>query len=153
MVAFNAQRNASDSNSGVSVVNAEQNRLIMVVDDDDGARMLIRRILELAGHTVLTASSGRAAIEHARTMGSNLALVVLDMVMPQMNGYATYQALQAVRPGLPFVLCSGACDHEHVSDLLRRGRCDFVPKPFTQAQLRFAVNRLLVCEGAPGGGV
>ncbi|MCX7009212.1 MAG: response regulator [Kiritimatiellaeota bacterium] len=127
------------------------NKVIMVVDDDDSDRFFFFFILELSGHKVVMATSGRAAIKQINDSGDPIALVVLDMVMPGMNGLATFHALQALRPGLPFVFCHGACDHDHEDDLMRRGHCDFIPKPFTQAQLRFAVNRLLSHREEQGG--
>jgi DNA-binding NtrC family response regulator len=131
------------SQDGAGLMNAADDKLIMVVDDDDSVRLVIRRILELAGFSVLAVASGRTAVEQAKRLGEKLGLVVLDMVMPNMNGYATFQALQEAHPGLPCVLCSGDCETAEVRDLMQTGHCDFIPKPFSRTQLNFAINRML----------
>lgn len=74
---------------------------VLVVDDDRALCTALRMILELEGHRVATATSGRAAL--AQAAADPPAVVLLDLKMPGMDGYQTQSALQAQLPAVPVV--------------------------------------------------
>ena len=80
------------------------NELILVVDDDPDQRRLLERVLHGAGYRVLTAPDGEAGI--ATLSAVRPALVVLDVMMPKMNGFQTCRALRALPEGakLPVIM-------------------------------------------------
>jgi two-component system, cell cycle sensor histidine kinase and response regulator CckA len=79
---------------------------ILVVDDEEGVRALLRRQLASAGHTVLEAGSGPEALGLVRQHGERLGLVLADVVMPAMNGTELAAHLAIEFPRLPVVLMS-----------------------------------------------
>ena len=127
----------------------EQKKIILVVDDDEGARELVRRILQKAGYVVVTADSGLAAIKHVEALGAILALMALDMVMPVMNGTETYRVVHEMQPGLPCLVLSGACERRDLETLLQNKNCDFLGKPFKNVVLLAAIERLIYNATTP----
>ncbi|HWB41224.1 MAG TPA: response regulator [Gemmatimonadales bacterium] len=79
---------------------------ILLVDDEDGVRVTLRRQLTAQGHTVLEASHGAEALAVARMRRGNLDLVLSDVVMPEMNGTELAATLGRDFPGLPVILMS-----------------------------------------------
>ena len=86
----------------------EPQATILVVDDDEAMRDLLRRMLERADFMVVTAIHGRDALERFRSQ--QIDAVVTDMVMPEMDGIEVIRAFLAERPGLPIIAVSGVHD-------------------------------------------
>jgi CheY-like chemotaxis protein len=80
---------------------------ILVVDDEELVQSVTGRMLERMGYRVLLANSGPAAIELHRQNRGSISLVLLDWVMPGMNGEETLRALRQTGPDLPVVICTG----------------------------------------------
>ncbi len=118
---------------------------VLVVDDEASIRQILRRSLEDAHYRVLTAADGAEALALVRTWGPELRALVLDMMMPGMDGLALVAAIREREPHLPIIACSGL-DH-YGPELVARGhaRVAFLPKPFTVdavlAALRAALDR------------
>lgn len=110
-------------------------RHILVVDDEDEARTLVGLTLKQAGFDVLSAATGAAAIQQVTAHGATIALVVLGMTLPDMDGEATFTALHALQPDLHFLIFTGACDPEALQRLLDTGNCAYWGKPTPVAEL------------------
>jgi CheY-like chemotaxis protein len=122
---------------------------ILVVDDDDNMRVLIRTILERRGHRISEAKDGLEGL--ARFEQTLPDLVVTDIVMPGVGGVALLNELQR-RPAPPKVLLvSGkrSLPEGEWSALATRGLVGFLPKPFLPTELVTAIEALL---GAPAEG-
>jgi CheY-like chemotaxis protein len=76
---------------------------ILVVDDEPSIRQLVARILERQGHRVIVCGDGAAAL----AVTDALDLLVVDFVLPDINGQALTEQLRETRPGLPVILMSG----------------------------------------------
>ena len=113
--------------------------LVLVVDDEAAIRSLVQRSLEELGFTVLSAEHGEQALELADRTGEELALVLLDLAMPVLDGSDTAAALQARRPDLPIIVMSGLSDQDALRRLEDVRIAGFVPKPFAPEQLAQAV--------------
>ncbi|MBA3760234.1 MAG: response regulator [Gemmatimonadales bacterium] len=113
--------------------------LVLVVDDEVAIRSLMQNTLEELGYTVLTAEHGAQALELFDRIGKEIKLVLLDLVMPVLDGPETAVELHARKPDVPILIISGIAD----DDVLRRfGHvriAGFVPKPFSPDQLAQAV--------------
>ena len=109
---------------------------VLVVDDLESFRVMLRRQLVSLGHIVLEAADGAEAIEVVRSRRGELDLVLTDVVMPAMNGTEVAACICAEYPGLPVVLMSAYAP----AGLTRVGFQDaIVPvlqKPFDISQLR-----------------
>ncbi len=114
-----------------SELKAEQ-RLILLVDDDPSVRETTAELLRTFGYAVIEAGGGRPALECLRAE-PEIALLLTDVVMPDMNGPALAEAARAMRPHLPVVFISGYTDLASVGETVLPGR--IVSKPFRPADL------------------
>jgi CheY-like chemotaxis protein len=108
---------------------------ILLVDDEPVILDVVAAMLQNLGYTVLTADSGQAALDLYRVHRGQVVLVILDMVMPGMNGGETFDRLKAIDPAVRALLCSGYSVDGRASQILARGCNGFVQKPFDMGQL------------------
>ena len=116
---------------------------ILVVDDERLNRMLLRRALENQGHTVSEAENGQLALDSLA--GESFDVVLLDIVMPVLDGYATLEAIKA-NPALrhlPVIVVSGVEEIASVVRCIEAGATDYLPKPFQPAILKARVEASL----------
>lgn len=83
---------------------------ILVVDDEPLLRRIARKLLQKLGYRVLEAASGQSALEIFQERGVEINLVLLDLIMPGLNGYQTLERLRALNPEVPVLMCSGYGD-------------------------------------------
>ena len=110
---------------------------ILVIDDEDVIRALVREILETAGHETTGAESVERAL--ALLEDHEFDLVVSDVIMPGLSGLELLDAVQSRRASLPVVLITGAGTYDTLSQALTRGAAGLVTKPFSHAELQAAV--------------
>ena len=116
---------------------------ILIVDDHENNRLLLDDILSMAGHQVVLAASGAEAL--ALLSGSAVDLVLLDLLMPGMNGLEVLLAMRA-RPALaelPVLVLSGIDHSDMTAQCLAAGARDFIRKPFEPAILRARIGATL----------
>jgi PAS domain S-box-containing protein len=116
---------------------------ILVVDDDHLVRRAVSSTLKHAGYLVLEASSGMEAIAMYREHGSIIRGVVLDMIMPGLNGMATFHELRQINPHVNVLLMSGFAMNEDVQSLIDAGARGFVAKPYSPEGLSRALATAL----------
>jgi CheY-like chemotaxis protein len=121
---------------------------ILVVDDDDQVRSLLRRILQREGHEVREAADGQAAID---ACGSNCPdLLIMDLVMPGKEGLETIQEIRQKHPAQKILAISGGGAGRSQSYLQlakKLGASQALAKPFGVAELVKAVKQSLAEEG------
>lgn len=107
-----------------------EGRRVLVVDDEQGARLLVRTLLEKRGYGVAEANDGLEALELARTEPS-FSLVVADLNMPRMDGLELIWELRDAREGgyLPVIVVTGEVDEILETQLMEEGADDYVRKP------------------------
>jgi CheY-like chemotaxis protein len=103
----------------------------LIVDDQTDVRLLLRMIIERSGDLFVTgeAASGAEAIEHVEA--ENPAVIVLDMMMPGMNGVETATAIRADRPNQPIILCTAYLD----ADVIERAHAAGIVECISKNQL------------------
>ena len=121
--------------------------LILVVDDEAALRILAQEMLESLGYRVICAPDGKAALDVVAQRGDEIALVLLDMVMPVMEGHACFEVLRTQRPGLPVVLATGYMDVDLLEPMHAAGLRGVVRKPYRIADLASSVAAALVPAG------
>jgi len=118
-------------------------RTILLVEDEDAVRRLLRTVLEDRGYRVLEAHDGPSALALAGRWDAPIDLVVTDMVMPGMSGRALAEQLMRERPGLKAVCTSGYLGDDTTGEDLARAGIEFLQKPFAEAEILETVRRVL----------
>ena len=126
-----------------SRVEAARAVTILLAEDDPDLGFLLRRVLAKAGYTCLLAIDGEAAVATFRAHADEIALVVLDMVMPRLEGQDALREMRRVAPGLRAVLISGYSEALRCGATFDDERALFLPKPFANDELLAAVERVL----------
>jgi PAS domain S-box-containing protein len=116
---------------------------ILLVEDAEPLRLLIRELLESAGYAVLDADAPERALALARAHGGPIDLVLTDMVMPRMGGQELATMLAAILPGLRVVFMSGYSDQAVGEQVTLEPGTLFLQKPFTLDALMRTVRRAL----------
>jgi PAS domain S-box-containing protein len=117
-------------------------RRILVVDDEEAVLDVVRRFLEIAGHTVICVTTGTHALEMLR-QGTQADLVILDLMIPREEGESTFYRLREHAPALPILLCTGLLQPDQAQKFLAQGAVDLLRKPFRMNELWYAVNKAL----------
>jgi DNA-binding NtrC family response regulator len=107
---------------------------ILLVDDEPGMLRYIRTLLEVDDHKVQTATTGEEAVQHVQK-GLQPDLVLLDLLMPGIDGLQTLEQLRHIKPGLKVVMLSCVNDTRKVVQAMRLGATDYLTKPFQKAEL------------------
>ncbi len=116
---------------------------ILFVDDEDVIIDVNREILESLGYKVVAAKSGQEALEVYRKLQSKINLIILDMIMPGMDGEATYDSLKKVNPEIRVILSSGYSKNEQAKAILEKGCQAFIQKPFSISDLSMTIRQVL----------
>jgi len=108
---------------------------VLVVDDEDMVLEINGQFLEKLGYQFFTAKSGLEALEVYEIHKELIILVILDMVMPDMNGGQVYDKLKEINPDVKVLLSSGYSIDEDASKIISRGCNGFIQKPFNMTEL------------------
>ena len=103
---------------------------ILVIDDEQGVRMVARRIFERAGFQVIVACDGVEGLDRFRECPDEIAAVLLDVTMPRMGGEETFRELRRIRDDVRVLLSSGYSEQEAMGRFAGKGLAGFVEKPF-----------------------
>lgn len=118
-----------------------ENLLILVVDDEEMIRIVTSDILRALGYQVILCNDGREAIECYLEKGETIDLVILDLMMPEIDGFETFARLKKINPDVKVILSSGYSLDGQIQELLDQGALDFIQKPFKVSQLTQSLTR------------
>jgi len=116
---------------------------VLVVEDEDAVRSMVREALEARGYRVLVARNGVEALDLAGRYGDYIDLLISDVIMPQMNGAELAQRLARLRPGLRVLFVSGYTDDAVIRLGVLEQRTAFLQKPFSLDVLARTVREVL----------
>jgi CheY-like chemotaxis protein len=105
---------------------------ILLVDDEEIIRHMAKRMIEKFGYRIESASNGEEAVAMVESGERTYDLVILDLVMPRMDGRKTFEALRRINPGIKVLLASGT-DLTHLENGSMSGLAGFIQKPFMEA--------------------
>ncbi len=117
-----------------------QGRLILVVDDELAVRQIAQESLKAYNYRVILASDGVEAIAKYVQNHSEIAVVLLDMMMPNLDTPSVIRALQRINPQVPIIVMSGLASSQVVID--GQGAKSFLTKPFTTAEMLQAIKSI-----------
>lgn len=114
---------------------------VLVVDDDKNTRRLMRAVLERADYSVTTAANGKEAL--AAMDAEHIDLVVLDIMMPEMDGYEFTELLRAANNDLPILMVSAKQRPEERRQGFLVGTDDYMTKPVDEEEMLLRIRALL----------
>ena len=127
-----------------------RSRAVLIVDDEPLVRRVVRRVLEASGWKVLEAATGCEGVERLRQSDQEICCVLLDRVMPGMDGERTFRALREVRADLPILFVTGVPDPGMKQRLSGQERLGYLDKPFRMAELQRQLQQIVALADPPG---
>ncbi len=116
---------------------------ILLVDDEELIRLTGEQMLQDMGYDVLLAEDGLEALKVLRSHHDKIDLIILDMIMPRMNGRETFYKLREIDKDCKVIIASGFAKDEHLDELKQSGLAGFIDKPFRDYQLSQLINKVL----------
>jgi len=121
---------------------------ILLVDDEPGMLRYIRTLLEVDSYRVETATNGEEALQRVQK-GLSPDLVLLDLLMPGIDGLQTLEQLRQIQPSMKVIMLSCVSDTRKVVQAIRLGAQDYLTKPFQKAELDAVIKQCLRPEAQP----
>src|SRR5512142_1792469 len=119
---------------------------VLIVEDEQLVANLARDVLHRSGYKVLVVNGGSQAIDLYQQQFRDIVAVVLDMVMPEMDGKEVFQRLRAINPQVKVIVTTGYDRASDIDEMLKQGAVGFIQKPYRIAELVKAVG-----EAVEGG--
>jgi two-component system, cell cycle sensor histidine kinase and response regulator CckA len=123
--------------------NQNEDKLILVIDDEDMLRDVLKEVLEMVGFSALFASSGREGIQLFEENRDRIQLILMDILMPEMSGLETHKEIKALDPDMKFIFMSGFPDKDALSLRELVGEYVFVKKPFSVKEIVSQIKQVL----------
>jgi two-component system, cell cycle sensor histidine kinase and response regulator CckA len=139
----------AEESSSIRPASLHGEETILIVEDEDGVRELMWKILTDQGYTVLEARHGRDALTVAAEYEHPIQLLVSDVVMPEMGAGELADQLLATRPGMKVLFVSGYTNDEVIRRGVSRKGTAFMQKPFQAEELTRRIREVLDAIG-PG---
>ncbi|HBD92899.1 MAG: hypothetical protein A2015_13590 [Spirochaetes bacterium GWF1_31_7] len=119
------------------------NGTILVIEDEEIMRKVVREMLMKCGYEVILANDGLEGIEIFKKNPDKIRVVLLDMIMPKISGKETYKDLKGIKPDVKVILTSGFQLDERVEQTLQMGADEFIQKPYFFKELSEKVYMLM----------
>jgi len=116
---------------------------ILIVDDEWVVLKVGRRLLKHLGYRVFIAKNGNAALKIFNACEDRIDLVLLDIIMPELNGEDVYQRMKEKNPAVKVLLSSGYSIDRQARQMIEKGCLGFIQKPFTMKQLSLQIRKIL----------
>ncbi|MFH1153404.1 MAG: response regulator [Pseudomonadota bacterium] len=113
---------------------------VLLVDDEPGTIDVCSEMLKSLGYCVRSVKSGTEAVHILKTGEESFDLVIVDMIMPEMNGFETVAQIRTIKPGAKVLLSSGYSRQDDFETIREKGFDDFIQKPFDIAMLSEKIN-------------
>jgi CheY-like chemotaxis protein len=108
---------------------------VLVVDDEEAVRRVASRMLTKAGYDVVQANDGLEAVKAYQESSGKIDLVLMDLAMPNMDGFEAFKELRKLSTELKVILCSGYDHMDTLKKMKGEGLSGFIQKPYTRDEL------------------
>ena len=116
---------------------------VLLVDDEDRILNVGKTICKALGYTVFIADSGKKALDVYTKKQNEISVVVLDMIMPEMNGLDTFLALKKINPDIKVLLSTGYAIDENAQEMLKQGCKGYILKPYSVVDFSHKLREIL----------
>lgn len=116
---------------------------ILLADDEEMVLQVCSIMLEELGYRVESFPDGEAAFDYYREHWNDIDLVILDMIMPKLNGLETFSAMKHLNPNIRCIIASGYSGEKQAEEILRQGVAAFMSKPIEHRELANTISRIL----------
>ena len=116
-------------------ITIEQAASVLIVDDDDNLRPIIKSLISSLGYNTLTAAGGQEAIDLHKKHKDDIAVILLDLVMPNKSGRETFDEITSTQPNAKVILISGYDRGADSDYLMKHGAIAYLRKPFSMQEL------------------
>ncbi|MEQ8612360.1 MAG: response regulator, partial [Parvibaculum sp.] len=124
---------------------------ILIVDDDPAQRRILEEVVNRDGYRAIPVESGEAALAYLEgPSGADISLVVLDLVMPGIDGMEVLKRVHPAKPNLPVIVLTAHGGIETVVNVMREGASDFVVKPVSPERLHVSMRNALKVNALTG---
>ena len=124
---------------------------ILIVDDDPAQRRILEEVVKRDGYRAVPVESGEAALDYLQSSsGSEISLMVLDLVMPGIGGMEVLERITPQKPNLPVIVLTAHGGIETVVNVMRAGATDFVVKPVSPERLHVSIRNALKVNALTG---
>lgn len=120
-----------------------EEQTILLVDDEEIVRDVGVQMLEAFGYKVYEAANGQKAVTIFKEKYSEIQLVILDMVMPEMGGKEVFEKIKEINPDVKVLLSSGYNADSDAAEIMDKGCNGFIQKPFNMKELSSKINEVI----------
>ena len=135
--------NSEELNNIRKIGSSSKIQTVLIVEDEDGVRLLAKDILELNGYAVMTAQNADEAIHIYKECRCLIDIMVTDVVMPQMSGAELTKKIREINPAVKVLYMSGYTDSDIVNQDIADTNAEFIQKPFTFNSILQKIQDLL----------
>jgi two-component system, cell cycle sensor histidine kinase and response regulator CckA len=121
----------------------EGSETVLLVDDEEMIVDVCKAMLEKLGYRVVVANGGAQAIDLIQQKGADIDLVILDLIMPGMDGGAVFERIRDIMPAMPVILSSGYAINGQATQIMQNGCNGFIQKPFNFYTLSEKIRKTL----------
>ena len=116
---------------------------ILLVDDEENVRNVGTDLLQGAGYSVITAVNAKEALELFRNKHGSIALVILDLIMPEMSGKECLEKLLEIDSNVRILMCSGYSPNGAAKAAIDTGAKGFISKPYNSNEMLVQIRKIL----------
>jgi two-component system, cell cycle sensor histidine kinase and response regulator CckA len=116
---------------------------ILIVEDEEQMQTVMKELLESSGYSVLTANDGTKALEIYRSKGAEISLVILDVMLPELDGRETYYELKKIDENIKVFFCTGYASLVEIQSLIEKENLFAIQKPFAPNDFLSVVKEIL----------
>ena len=132
-------------------IEADMTQAILIVDDDPAQRRILEEVVNRDGYRAIPVESGQAALDYLEgPSGAEISLVILDLVMPGIDGMEVLKRTHPAKPNLPVIVLTAHGGIETVVNVMREGAADFVVKPVSPERLHVSIRNALKVNALTG---
>lgn len=126
-----------------------KNNVILVGEDEPEVRSYLEMALKCMGYVVELAQDGDEVISYLESEMPRVSAVILDLLMPQQDGFETLKTIRTIDPKLPVIMLSGASSVSNVVNAMKYGATDFLCKPFEHEDLKKTITSAIEHKSRP----